>query len=113
MNETKNSYTCKSSEIYGVDFDLGVVDLLRGFTIKGVGNLASEISKIVNENYRINMECLQPLKELQETIKKITEPIQNTQKMYEALNLLKDIKIASPIDSMKPIGNAFNNENKI
>lgn len=113
LNETKNSYICKSSEIYGVDFDLGVVDLLRGFTIKGVGNLASEISKIVNENYRINMECLQPLKELQETIKKITEPIQNTQKMYEALNLLKDIKIASPIDSMKPIGNAFNNENKI
>lgn len=80
LNETKTGYTCKSSEIYGVDFDLGVVDLLRGFTIKGASNLVSEISKIVNENYRINMECLQPLKELQETIKKITEPIQNTQK---------------------------------
>lgn len=32
--------------------------------------------------------------------------------MYEALNPLKDIKIANPIDNIKPIGNAFDNINK-
>ncbi len=112
LNEIKKGYTCNSSEIYGVDFDLGISDLLRGFTIKGASNLVSEISKIVNENYRINMEYLQPLKELQETIKKITEPIQNTQKMYDALSPLKDIKIVNPMDNIKPMGNTFDNIKK-
>lgn len=107
LNENKTSYYCKSSEVYSVDFDLGVVDLLRGFTIKGATNLVSELSKQINENYRMNIECLQPLKDLQETLKKVTEPIQAAQKIYETLNPLKDIKIKTPIETIKTIDKAF------
>ena len=51
-----------------MDFDLGVIDLLRGFTV-GLGNFATEISKIVKEN-AINVESFNALKGIQDVIEK-------------------------------------------
>ena len=93
----KEKYTYINSEVSKVDFDLGVTDLLRGFTI-GLGNFAKEMSKIIKENV-INSESLNALKVAQDTIEK-----QNKEReaMLQAIsNPLKDLKIPTAIDILK------------
>lgn len=93
----KEKYAYINSEVSKVGFDLGVVDLLRGFTI-GLGNFAKEISKIVKEN-AFNIESLNALKTVQDEIEK-----QNKEReaMLQATsNPLKDLKIPTAIDILK------------
>lgn len=93
----KEEYAYINSEVSKVDFDLGVTDLLRGFTI-GLGNVAKEMSKIIKENV-INMESFNALKVVQDAIEK-----QNKEReaMLQAINNpLKDLKLPTAIDILK------------
>lgn len=93
----KEKYAYINSEVSKVDFDLGVVDLLRGFTV-GLGNFTKEISKIVKEN-AFNIESFNALKTVQEAIEK-----QNKEReaMVQAMsNPLKDLRIPTAIDILK------------
>lgn len=90
----KEKYLYVGSEVSKVDFDLGVVDLLRGFSI-GLGNLAIEMSKIVNENI-INTESFNALKEVQKVLEKQSE---KRNEIFHSLSTpLKDIKIPTIAD---------------
>lgn len=93
----KEKYAYINSEVSKVDFDLGVVDLLRGFTI-GLGNLATEMSKIIKEN-TINIESFNALKEVQEVIEKQNRERNEMWKIIS--NPLKDIKIPTTTDILK------------
>ncbi len=93
----KEEYAYINSEVSKVDFDLGVTDLLRGFTI-GLENVAKEMSKIIKEN-GINMESFNVLKVVQDAIEK-----QNKEReaMLQAIsNPLKDLKLSTAIDILK------------
>ena len=93
----KEKYAYINSEVSKVDFDLGVVDLLRGFTI-GLGNFAKEISKIVKEN-AFNVESFNALKIVQDAIEKQSK---ERETMIQAINNpLKDLKIQTAIDILK------------
>lgn len=93
----KEKYAYINCEVSKVDFDLGITDLLRGFTI-GLGNFAKEISKIVKENI-INSESFNALKAVQETIEKQSK---ERETMIQAIgNPLKDLKIPTAIDILK------------
>ncbi len=93
----KDKYSYVGSEVNKVDFDLGVVDLLRGFSI-GVGNIAKEMSKIIKENI-INLESFNALKEVQQALEKQNE---ERNKMLQSIsNPVKDIKIPTIADIMK------------
>lgn len=90
----KEKYAYIDSEVSKVDFDLGVIDLLRGFTV-GLGNVAKEMSKIMKENI-INSESFNALKAVQDAIEK-----QNKERkaIVQAIsNPLKDLKIPTAID---------------
>lgn len=104
LKENKNNFEYVDSEIFGVDFDIGVIDLLRGFSINSASTLVSEIEKYIEENYRINFECLEPLRKMQEKIKNITQPVQNIQKACEMPNPLKEMQ-----ESIKSIAQPFEN----
>ena len=93
----KEKYAYINSQVSKVDFDLGVIDLLRGFTI-GLGNFAKEMSKIIKEN-EINTDSFNALKIVQDAIEK-----QNKEReaMIQAIsNPLKDLKIPTAIDILK------------
>lgn len=93
----KEKYAYINSEVSKVGFDLGVVDLLRGFTI-GLGNFAKEISKIVKEN-AFNIESLNALKTVQDEIEKQNK---EQEAMLQATsNPLKDLKIPTAIGILK------------
>lgn len=93
----KEKYAYINSEVSKVGFDLGVVDLLRGFTI-GLGNFAKEISKIVKEN-AFNIESLNALKTVQDEIEKQNK---EQEAMLQATsNPLKDLKIPTVIGILK------------
>lgn len=90
----KEKYAYIDSEVSKVDFDLGVIDLLRGFTV-GLGNVAKEMSMIMKENI-INSESFNALKAVQAAIEK-----QNKERkaIVQAIsNPLKDLKIPTAID---------------
>ena len=93
----KEKYAYINSQVSKVDFDLGVIDLLRGFTI-GLGNFAKEISKIVKEN-AFNIESFNALKTVQDAIEKQSK---ERETMIQAIsNPLKDLKIPTAIDILK------------
>lgn len=93
----KEKYAYINSEVSKVGFDLGVVDLLRGFTI-GLGNFAKEISKIVKEN-AFNIESLNALKTVQDEIEKQNK---EQEAMLKATsNPLKDLKVPTAIGILK------------
>ncbi len=93
----KEKYTYIKSEISKVDFDLGVIDLLRGFTV-GLGNFATEIYKIVKEN-AINVESFNALKGIQDVIEKQNK--ERNEMMQAISNPLKDIKVPTIVDMLK------------
>lgn len=93
----KEKYAYINSEVSKVDFDLGVVDLLKGFTI-GLGNFAKEISKIVKEN-TFNIDNFNVLKGIQEVIEKQNN--ERNEMLQSVSNPLKDLKIPTAIDILK------------
>lgn len=76
---------------------MGTIDLLRGFTI-GLGNIATEISKIVKENIS-NIDSFNTLKDIQDAMEKQHK---ERNEMIQAIsNPLKDIKIPITADIIK------------
>ena len=93
----KEKYNYIKSEITKVDFEFGITDLLKGFTIK-LGKFATEISKIVKEN-AFNVESFNILPGIQDAIEKQNKE-QN--RMIQAIsNPLKDIKIPPIVDMLQ------------
>ncbi len=95
VKEKKDKYAYVCSEVSKVDFDLGVIDILRGFSI-GLGNVAKEMSKIVSENIA-NMESFNALKELQKALQN-----QERNEILQSINSpLKDLKIPTVTEILK------------
>lgn len=93
----KDKYSYVSSEVSKVDFDLGVIDILKGFSI-GLGDLAVNMSKIVKENV-INTESFNSLKQVQKVLEKQNE--ERNKMLYSISNPLKDVKIPTIADIYK------------
>ena len=93
----KKIYTYIKGEVCKVDFDLGVIDLLRGFTI-GLGNATSEMLKTVKENI-LNIESLSALKSIQHVME---EQNKERNEMIQSLSKsLKDTKLLTIADTIK------------
>ena len=97
VKSKKEKYAYINSEVSKVDFDLGVIDLLRGYTI-GLGSVAKEMSKIIKGNM-VNVESLSALKTVQDTIEKQTKERESMMQAFS--NPLKDLKIPTVIDMLK------------
>lgn len=76
LKEKNKDFICTTNEVRNVDFDMGVIDLLRGFAIKLNTNIQSEAMKKMNENMKNYMseyiKALKPLSDFSENITRLT-----------------------------------------
>ena len=96
----KEKYAYIRSEVSKVDFDLGIVDLLRGLNICS-GNIAIEISKIVSEN-AFNIETFKVLKGVQDALEK--QNTERNEKMQAIINSFANMKIPTIADVFREKG---------
>lgn len=97
VKSKKEKYEYIDNVVSKVDFDLGVIDLLRGFTV-GLGDFATQINKIVKEN-TFNIESLNALRTVQEVIEKQNKERNEILQAYS--NPLRDLKIPTIVDILK------------
>lgn len=83
-----------SSKVSGVEFDLGIINLLRGLEINEFSKIASKVSETIKDNFSTYQAAIKPLIDSQEELKKtLSQPFKEMQE--NIANLSKAISIST------------------
>lgn len=99
LKESNKEYSFINSEIRNIDFDLEVIDLLRGLTIKGTTSIVSQIGEIIKKNLICDLEVENSLKYLKDAIEPYKK--QKDEMLNSIHNPLKDYVIPNISDLIK------------